>query len=69
MGLSWMDELWAERLDTPDDPLGAFYCPYTNAPICPVVAKGWRPQQLCRDLDCEQLRFVDPKRRRHRHTS
>ena len=67
MASAWMDELW-----TDDDHLGDggnddFYCPYTNGTECPVITKGWQPQELCDALECNQLKLVghnsDKKRR------
>ena len=67
MGSEWMDELWPGEL--PDDEEieseSEFYCPYTNGGQCPVLTKGWQPQELCEALECDQLRLLgqDKKRR------
>jgi len=68
MELGWMDDLWTEGMRFGEDALEGFYCPYTNASVCALLTKGWQPQELCRAVDCEQLRYFRPKRRRHRRT-
>ena len=64
MDLGWMNELWVENVEHAEDPLGSFYCPYTNASVCALLAKGWQPQELCRDLACDQLKFIRPRRQK-----
>jgi len=53
----WLSEL-LESSVAKDDGTGAFYCPYTNGPQCALLTKGWQPQELCRDLECEQMKFA-----------
>ncbi len=52
------------NFDLQDDSTGSFYCPYTNGDKCALMTKGWQPQELCKDLECDQLKFV--KRAHHR---
>lgn len=65
MASEWFDELLGGESDFGEDPLGAFYCPYTNTSECALLTKGWQPQELCEVLECEQLKLVhrQPKRR------
>ena len=66
MSDDWLNDLL--EISTPrDDGTGEFYCPYTNGAECALLAKGWQPQELCRDLECEQMKFAKragSKRRR-----
>lgn len=64
MASDWFDELLGGEPEVEDDPLGAFYCPYTNASECALMTKGWQPQELCDVLDCEQLKLFDRRSRR-----
>jgi hypothetical protein len=61
-----MDELWEDNFELAEDPLGSFYCPYTNASVCALLAKGWQPQELCHDLACDQLKLFEHKARRRK---
>ncbi|GAG61700.1 unnamed protein product, partial [marine sediment metagenome] len=47
MGSAWMDELWAGDDHLDDEGTDDFYCPYTNGTECPIITKGWQPQDLC----------------------
>ena len=69
MDSSWMDELWEPGLSSVEDSLGSFYCPYTNASKCALLTKGWQPQELCRDLKCDQLKFIRQRPRRQKRAA
>lgn len=57
MSSEWLEDMIGQDADTfQDDPLGTFYCPYTNGDRCALMEKGWQPQELCVALDCEQLK-------------
>lgn len=64
MGSVWNDEIWEEDIELDGDSIGEFYCPYTNASDCALLTKGWQPQELCRDLECDQLRLIEREPRR-----
>ena len=64
MGLEWMDDLLGESVESSEDTLGAFYCPYTNSAECALMSKGWQPQELCEGLECDQLKLVKRTKRR-----
>ena len=64
MSADWMDDLLGDDPVFEDDPLEAFYCPYTNAAECALMSKGWQPQELCDALDCEQLKFFERRSKR-----
>ena len=69
MGSDWLDELWADdgRLD--EEGADDFYCPYTNGTECPIISKGWQPQELCDAIECDQLKLIQdsaPKKRRRK---
>ena len=64
MSSDWMDELMSDSPRDSNDSDGTFYCPYTNAAECALLTMGWQPQELCRDLDCDQLRFFGGGARR-----
>ena len=61
MGSAWMDELWAGDDHLDDEGNDDFYCPYTSGTECPIIAKGWQPQELCDALKCNQLKLVQHK--------
>jgi len=69
MDSRWMDELWEDGAESAEDALGRFYCPYTNTSVCALLEKGWQPQELCQDLDCDQLKYVRPKPRRQKRAA
>jgi len=64
MGSEWLDDLIGEDAISNEDPLGAFYCPYTNTSECALLIKGWQPQELCEALECEQVKLVRQRPRR-----
>lgn len=65
MSSDWLDDLLGEDTDTyGEDPLGAFYCPYTNADRCALIEKGWQPQELCAALECAQLKYFQRRPRK-----
>lgn len=64
MASDWFDELLGGESEIADDPLGAFYCPYTNGSECALFTKGWQPQELCDVLECEQLKLFDRRSKR-----
>jgi hypothetical protein len=61
----WLNELFGSG-EFQDDTLGAFYCPYTNGAECALMTKGWQPQELCRDVECEQLKFFKPHHKKRK---
>lgn len=65
MSSDWLN-IWDEGADSTEGYSDNFYCPYTNGAVCPVLTKGWQPQELCNVLECEQLKFIQhrPKGRR-----
>ena len=69
MGSRWDDEIWDEDLEQDGDSIGEFYCPYTNTSVCALLTKGWQPQELCRDLECDQLGFIERKPRRQKRAA
>jgi hypothetical protein len=69
MDSSWMDELLDDSVELGEDPLEAFYCPYTNTSVCALLTKGWQPQELCHDLECEQLKFMGHRPRRRKRAA
>jgi len=60
----WLDFQFEDELGLEDEKLEAFYCPYTNRDQCALITKGWQPQEICRDLDCEQLKWFNRGKRR-----
>ncbi len=69
MNSSWIDELWQDRNEFAEDPIGSFYCPYTNGAVCALLVDGRKPQDLCHDLECNQLKYVRPRQRRHKRAA
>ena len=59
MASDWFDDLLGGEKELSEDPLGAFYCPYTNSSECALMTKGWQPQELCDVLECDQLRYFE----------
>lgn len=61
MSSGWLDNTWDDERETNDGLAEGFYCPFTNGAVCPVISKGWQPQELCSVLECEQLQFIQHK--------
>jgi len=58
LALEWFDSVDDEEvLDGQMEE--AYYCPYTNAAECALLAKGWQPQELCLALECEQMKLIN----------
>ena len=68
VSLDWMDEIVGSSVFG-EDPIGAFYCPYTNTSECALLTKGWQPQELCQVIECDQLRMFQPKPRRKKRAA
>ena len=66
MAVEWFDDWLGEILLLEDEELDSFYCPYTNGSKCAVAVKGWQVQELCEALECDQLKFFQPTKRRRR---
>lgn len=65
MDIERLADLWFSGMDqSEEDQIGSFYCPYTDGAVCALMVKGWEPQELCRALDCTQLRFFHAGSRR-----
>ena len=66
MGSDWLDELWEDDGHVEEEGTEDFYCPYTNGTECPIITKGWQPQEICSAIECDQLKLVqgDINRRR-----
>ena len=63
MSSGWMDEFLGEDAIEPEE-TEDFYCPYTNSSECALITKGWQPQELCYDINCDQLKYVAHNERR-----
>lgn len=59
-----MDDILGAGPPFEDDPLGSFYCPYTNTSECALITKGWQPQELCEALECEQMKYFQRRTRK-----
>lgn len=57
MNSDWMDQLNEHDSLFDDDAEGSLYCPYTNGAECALLEKGWQVQELCKVLDCDQLKL------------
>lgn len=57
MSHEWADDCLNSDSMFCDETSEAFYCPYTNAAQCALVAKGWQPQEICQALECEQMKL------------
>ena len=64
MGSNWLDELWADDDRIDEEGTDDFYCPYTNGAECPIISKGWQPQEICSVIECDQLKLVQGKIKR-----
>ncbi|MFQ3550367.1 MAG: hypothetical protein SNJ70_11525 [Armatimonadota bacterium] len=51
----WLDDLLNDDLN---DNFEDFFCPYTDGAECALLKKGWQVQELCEELDCEQLKRI-----------
>ncbi len=63
MSMDWLDDIGGSSIYD-EDPLGGFYCPYTNTSECALLTKGWQPQELCETLECDQLKLFHRKPRK-----
>lgn len=64
--VEWFEEDSPGSYSFHDEEPEDLYCPYTNGPKCPVMEKGWQVQELCRALECEQLKYLHHVKRRRR---
>ena len=61
---NWLDGLPADGFLFGDEELDSFYCPYTNGSKCAVAENGWQVQELCEALECDQIKFVQQRKKR-----
>ena len=67
MALEWFDSVDDEDV-IDEEQQDSYYCPYTNAAQCALLAKGWQPQELCLALECEQAKLVHTHRQSSRRS-
>lgn len=63
---NWLDDILGQDAETRDDSAPDLYCPYTNGAVCALLLKGWEPQELCKAMECSQMRVLRRKYARPR---